>query len=287
MQATGGQKGGSEKLGDLIKQEQGKSAYPPISLPVAVGAGRFWRPAFEILATAAAVVLVAGILFPSFGAMRERSRQVACSQNLGQIGRAMAAFSGDNDGLLGNMTVKTGSPWWKIGDQGSEIQSNTRYPWRLVKGGYVDSRAFVCPGHCGGSPVHLTTAQMAALNDFPLRSNISYSFGLLCDKNNSLTKRSRRIIAADLNPVFQQISFQTSSYRKLNEFERIQLDEQLRRMMSYSHRKNGQNVLFCDGSVKFIESRVINDDDIFTIKDVDTYTGKETPCDVNDVFLVP
>lgn len=287
MRSASAKTGGTRKLEDLIKEEQKKSNYAPVFASGTVGAGRFWRPAFEILATAAAVVLVAGILFPSFGAMRDRSRQVACSQNLGQIGRAMAAFGGDNNGLLGNVKVKTGSPWWKIGDEGSETQSNTRYPWQLVKGGYVDGRAFVCGGHCEGKPVSYSTSQMAALNDFPSRCNISYSFALLCDKNNSLTKRSRRIIAADLNPIFQKISFQSSSCRKLNEFERVQLNEQLRRMMSLNHRKNGQNALFCDGSVEFVEARIINNDDIFTVKDVDTYTGKETPCDVNDIFLVP
>ena len=287
MLAASAKTAGSQKLDDLIKQEQTNAEFSPIPAPVRSGMGRFWRPAFEILATAAAVVLVAGVLFPSFGAMRDHSRQVACAQNLGQIGRAMAAFGEDNKGRVGDIKVKSGSPWWKIGQQGPEIESNTRYVWQLVKQGYVDGKVFVCGGHGGGQPVNLSTEQMAGMHDFPLRSNISYSVMLLCDKNNSLTKRSRKIIASDMNPIFQRISFDVSSYQKLSEFERVQLNEQLRRMMSLNHRKNGQNVLYCDGTVEFVDMRVINGDDIFTIKGVDVYTGKETPCDVDDVFLVP
>ena len=67
----------------------------------------------------------------------------------------------------------------------------------------MDGKAFVCAGHSGAKPVCCGTEQMAALNDFPSRNNISYSFVLLCDKNNNLTKRPQKIIAADLNPIFQ------------------------------------------------------------------------------------
>lgn len=278
---------GSSKLQALLKEEQQNPEYLPAPVSTPVGAGRFWRPVFEILATAAAVVLAAGILFPSFGAMRDRSRQIACAQNLGQIGQALATFGNDHDGRISDIKVNAGSPWWKIGYQGPENQSNTRYPWQLVKGGYVDGRVFVCGGHIEASPVQYDTAQMAALDDFPSRRHISYSFMLLCDSNNSLTKRARRIIAADLNPVFQQVSYQVSAYHTLNEFERVLLNEQMRQVMSSNHRKKGQNVLACDGSTEFLTTRIMNGDDFFTVNGIDVYTGKESPCDPDDDFLAP
>ena len=278
---------GNGKLQALLKEEQKNTTFLPTPAPSYVIPGRPWRPVFELLATAAAIMLVAGIIFPAFGAMRERSRQIACTDNLGQVGRAMAAFGSDHNGLISDIKVKAGSPWWKIGYEGPEVHSNTRYPWQLVKDGYVDGRVFVCGGHIQGSPVRYDAAQMASLNDFPSRRHISYSFMILCDENNSLTKRSRRIIASDMNPLFQQIPFQTSLYQKLNEFDRILLNEPLRRMMSSNHRAKGQNSLFCDGSVEFMKTRIVNNDDIFTVKDVEAYTGKETPCDPEDVFLAP
>lgn len=279
---------GTSKLEALLKEEQQSREYHPVSEPVLSGASRFWRPAFELLATAAAIVLAAGILFPSFGAMRERSRQVVCAGNLRQIGHGMAAFGGDHNGRIGEVMVKSGSPWWKIGHQGPEIHSNTRYVWQLVKGGYVDGSVFVCGGDRDGSSVQYNAAQMTGLQDFPSRRNISYSFILLCDKDaNSLTRRSRRIVASDLNPLFKQVPFQPSIYDRLNEFERIQLDEQMRQMMSVNHRHKGQSVLFSDGSVEFITTRIVNNDDIFTVQGVDVYRGKETPCNPDDIFLAP
>lgn len=275
------------KLHALLKQEQKNSEFLPAPAVSYKGAGRFWRPVFELLATAAAILLVAGILFPSFGAMRERSRQIACAGNLGQIGRAMAAFGNEHNGLISDIKVKAGSPWWKIGYEGPDIQSNTCYPWQLVRDGYVDGRVFICGGHIQGEPLRYNAAQMASLKDFPSRRHISFSFMIICDDNNSLTKSSRRIIASDMNPLFQKIPFQTSLYQKLNEFDRIHLDEKTRTLMSFNHRAKGQNSLFCDGSVEFMKTRIINNDDIFTVKDVDVYTGKEIPCDPEDVFLAP
>jgi len=280
----------SNRLADLLKSEQNNRNYmaaQPMPQAVAAKPRRFWHPLTEMAAAAAAVVLIAGILVPSFGSMRQHSRQVACENNLRQIGQAMAAFAGDNNGRLGQVRVEAGSPWWKIGYQGPENHSNTRYAWQLVKGGYADGKVFVCGGQVAGKCVQYQPAQVAVLNDFPSRDHINYSFLLLCDKNQDITQRSRRIIAADSNPVFQKIPSQNAIYQKFNEFERILLNEQLRQMMSTNHRKKGQNVLYCDGSAEFIRTRIINHDDIFTVKDVQVYTGKETPCDPADIFLVP
>lgn len=278
----------SNRLADLLKSEQDNRNYLSAgAVPAAVKPRRFWHPLMEMSAAAAAVVLIAGILVPSFGSMRQHSRQVACENNLRQIGQAMAAFAGDNSGRMGDVRVQAGSPWWKIGYQGPENHSNTRYPWQLVKGGYVSGTVFLCGGQVAGKRVQYQPDQIAALNDFPSRDHINYSFLLLCDKNQNITQRSRRIIAADSNPVFQKIPSQNAIYQKLNEFERILLNEQLRQMMSSNHWKKGQNVLYCDGSVEFMRTRIVNGDDIFTVKDVEAYTGKEAPCDPADIFLVP
>ncbi len=278
---------GNSKLEALLKEEQENEEYAPAGAPELTGAGRFWRPAFEILATAAAILLVAGILFPSLGAMREHSRQVACGDNLQQGGRALAAFSNDHNGQIATVRVPAGAPWWKTGCQEPDVQSNTRYIFQLVKGGYVDGRAFLCNGHQDARPKQYSETELAELHDFPSRRQVSYSFMLLSDENNKLQQRPRRIIAADLNPLFQRVSYQPTVYRKLNEFERIELSQQLREMMSPNHRNKGQNALFSDGSVTFIKTRIYNQNDIFTIQDVDVYTGREAPVDPDDIFLVP
>jgi hypothetical protein len=95
------------------------------------------------------------------------------------------------------------------------------------------------------------------------------------------------VVAGDLNPVFEKIPCQQNIYQKLNEFEKVLLNEQLRQTMSGSHGCRGQNILYSDGSVTFIRTRVVDGDDIFTVSGVDTYTGCEIPSDARDVFLAP
>ena len=278
---------GSSKLEALLQEEQENQEYAPAGAPELTGAGRFWRPVFEILATAAAILLVAGIVFPTLGAIREHSRQFACANNLRQFGRALAAFSNDHNGQIATVRVPVGSPWWKIGCQEPDVQSNTRYVFQLVKGGYVDASAFLCNGHQDAHPKQYSETELAELHDFPSRYQVSYSFMLLSDENNNLQQRPRRIIAADLNPLFQRVSYQPTVYRKQNEFERIELSQQLREMMSPNHRNRGQNALYSDGSVTFIMTRIHNQYDIYTIQDVDVYTGREAPIVTEDIFLAP
>ncbi|MCI0498856.1 MAG: hypothetical protein L0Y36_04130 [Planctomycetales bacterium] len=246
----------------------------------------FFRPAFEILATAASITLIAGILFPSFVSLRRHAQQNTCAYNQGQISKAFSSLA-SNDGALASTRVQAGSPWWKIGDQGSETQSNTRYPFHLVKQGYIDGRMFVCPGDKQAKCLTDTPAHLGQLNDFPSRSNISYSFILWHDKNSNPFTGSRRIIAGDLNPVFRKILFQQNTYRQRDEFEQVLLDEELKKILSDNHRCRGQNILYSDGSIEFTKSRIINGDDIFTIHGVDIYIGREIPASVLDTFLTP
>ena len=251
---------------------------------------RFLRPVFEILAAAASIALVAGIMFPSLGAVRAHSRQVACERNLGRVGTAFASLAGDNHGRLSQAAIKAGSPWWKIGDQGQETQSNTRYPFMLVKFGYVDGKVFMCKGNRNAQPVKYQSSD-TQMCDFPSRNNINYSFILFSGGNTNPFGGSRKIIASDTNPVFdpvfKKIPCQQSFYQKMNEFEKILLNEQIRKMMSQNHCDRGQNILYSDGSVEFAKDRVVNGDDIFTVHGVDAYTGRETPAGEDDIFLVP
>lgn len=272
----------------LLKQQQ---QYVPAESAAAKGRfellrTRYFRPVFEGLAAAAAIAIVAGMVFPSLGLMRQHSRQVACGQNMAQVGTAFAGFMNDQNPRMSDMKIKDGAPWWKIGYNSPETQSNTRYVWQLVKQGYVPADAFICNGRNGAAPVQLTKEQMATLNDFPSRGNVSYSF-VIFNEGTFRPAKSRNVVAGDLNPVFEKIPCQQSIYQKLNEFEKVLLNEQLRQMMSGNHAGRGQNILFSDGSVQFIRTRLVNGDDIFTVSGVDSYTGRETPADARDIFLAP
>ncbi len=277
-------KPGQSNLERLLAAEQQKPAFTPAEQsrksPV------FPRKFYDIMAAAAAMILIAGVAFPTFASMRAHSQRVTCEANMARVGQGLSSLIRDNERLSG-VKLAAGSPWWKIGDQGSQPQSNTRVAWQLIKQDYVKPETFICAGHKGGQPV--TSQQLLEqLHDFPCRNNISYSFMIICDSMGSMEGKSRRIIMSDMNPVFRRIpECGNRQYDRLNEFEKVLLTDQLKKMSSPNHGTRGQNVLYCDGSVEYVKQRIVNGDDIFTVRGVETYTGTETPRDENDVFLVP
>ncbi|MEJ5259760.1 MAG: hypothetical protein WHS88_06180 [Anaerohalosphaeraceae bacterium] len=278
-----------KRLDELLEDESRKTLPIDFSSPSSVSESkpRVLKIAFEIAAMAAAVVLVSGLLLPAVSAMRDHSRQVACSVNLGRIGRALSAYADDNDGRFASAQLQPGQPWWMVGDQGDQPRSSTRFVWQLVRLGYVGGENFVCPGHRDGCAVQYNSASMSGLKDFPSPQNISYSVMLRCGQNKTAQSGQRRIILSDMNPVFVSFRKRTNCTAQRDEYERVLLNEDLKKLLSPNHNQRGQNVLFCDGSVEFLASRFYQEDDIFTVRGVEAYTGREVPADEKDIFLVP
>ncbi len=287
------QQSSSSKCLDELLEEQsrktvslGSSSFQPI-IPPSKTKTPFLKVAFEFAALAAAIVLISGLLLPAFSAMRAHSRQVACSMNLGCIGRALAAYADDNDGRFASARLQPGQPWWMVGDQSEQPCSSTRYVWQLVRLGYVAGEDFICPGHFEGRPVRDNAEAIIQLRDFPSPENISYSVMLLCRPGKLAEAGQRRIVLSDMNPVFISFRRRVSCANQRDEYEKVLLNEDLKKLLSPNHNQRGQNVLFCDSSVEFLASRLYQNDDIFTVRGVETYTGREVPADEQDIFLVP
>jgi len=282
----------SSRLNELLEQERNTAPLVTSQKIESSGHSRknyFLRPIFEVLAAAASIAIVAGILFPSFGFARSKYQQVACQNNMRTLGAGFASFMNDynNNSELSQVKVKAGSPWWKVGDQGQQVQSNTRLPFMLVKGGYVDGRAFMCKGDENAKLLKCQGDTLGQLFDFPSHKNVSYSFTLFCDNNTGSLLAPQKVIAGDLNPVFKRVRCEKSAFQEMDEFIKLRLNEQLKQSMSENHSGRGQNLLYGDGSVKYTTTRVLNGDDIFTVNGVDSYTGREVPTRENDIFLAP
>ncbi len=88
---------------------------------------------------------------------------------------------------------------------------------------------------------------------------------------------------SDLNPLFERLPQNYSTPLKL------QLDKGLLTLNSINHNRRGQNVMFGDGCIKFVEMRHIGipEDDIFTLQNTDIYQGVEVPSCETDAFLAP
>jgi len=242
----------------------------------------FWYDIFGRLATAAVFVIVGSALITG-GKMatnyaRQMSWQTKCSSQMASLFNGLSNYKNDNNGQMPALASAAGSPWWKVGDQGSEDVSNTRRMWVLARNGYVKHDAFMCPAT---RPSCDFSCNPKEYNDFPKRIYVTYSFRVGCP-NAGLEKMGRQVIIADMSPIFMNVS---AAEKELN----VSLSDALMKKNSPNHGGRGQNVLFCDGSVVFVKGHTVDVsmDDIYTIQGKQTYQGVEVPTSEADVFLAP
>jgi len=246
-----------------------------------------WRNISQRLTMAAAFMIVGGIMLTALNLVsklaRQKSWQQMCQMQLANIWQGISNYSSDNNGQLPAVATTAGEPWWKIGYQGKENYSNTRPVWLLVKGGYVNPSYFVCPGVTNGKKFQLDPAQIKnCYNDFPDRKCVTYSFRIMQNKAPRESMFGGKILMSDSNPLFEELPDHS---RQLI----LQLNDKLLTINSMGHNRNGQNILFGDGSVKFVNGRRIgiDNDDIFTLWNTPVYKGCEVPTCEADVFLAP
>ena len=262
------------RLESLLAKEQTKEV---------AGRNHFWRGLGELVAAAAAVVIFTAVLVVPLNFARQKAWQQRCQMNLRQISQGVNQYGLDYDDRLPTVATTTGAPWWKVGYQGKENHSNTRHIWLLPKGGYVAPECFVCPGRSKGKFLKFEPSEVKNYNDFPSRDTMTYSLRIRCDKSMDRTAGAPKALISDLNPLFERLPQNFA-----NDFK-LKLDKKLLGLNSINHGRRGQNVLFCDGSSKFVKKRYvgITEDDIFTLQDTNTYEGTEVPSCETDAFLAP
>lgn len=262
------------QLAQLLAVEQTKK------VPVSTG---FWRNLTEMAAIAASIMLIVGVLVPTMGYARQKHWQKKCGMQLGSYFQGLSNYISDHDGHQPSVATTAGAPWWKVGYQGKENQSNTRRIYLLVRDNYVVPGIFICPGNKAGRKLRIESSEIRAYKDFPDRRYVTYSFKISCSTTQGGGKLlCRKVIMADLNPLFEELPNYDSPLK-------VRLDKQLLTVNSNGHNRRGQNVLFDDGSVEFLKTRRTGDahDDIFTLQDTDIYQGIEVPSCETDFFLAP
>ena len=245
-----------------------------------------WYNIGRKLATAAAFMIVGTVMITAFNLVmkfaRQKSWQQRCQMQLANIWQGTSNYISDNDGQLPAVATTVGEPWWKIGYQGKENYSNTRPVWLLVKGSYVDSSYFVCPGVASGKKIQIDPSEIKKYNDFPDRKYVTYSFRITRSGTPIENMSRGKILMSDLNPLFEKLPDHKGQLI-------LRPSGDLLTVNSVGHNRNGQNILFGDGSVKFVKVRRvgIDNDDIFTLWNTPVYKGCEVPSSEADVFLAP
>ncbi|MBC8469455.1 MAG: hypothetical protein H8D56_08280 [Planctomycetes bacterium] len=265
---------GQQQLRELLATEQTKK------VTIKIGA---WRNMSQKAAVAALIIFSIGVLVPTLKSLHLRSLRQRCQMQMGSVFQGLRNYISDYDDQTPAVASIAGAPWWKLGDQGGENHSNTRNVYLLSKGDYVDVENFVCPACKGDVPLKLTDSQIKRLKDFPSRRYVTYSFQINCRRTSNGKLLCRKVIMADMNPLFENLPEDFSK-----QF-RLQLTRTLLTLNSINHNRRGQNVLFGDGHIKFLKTRFIgfSEDDIYTLQDTDVYQGCEVPSCETDFFLAP
>ncbi len=238
----------------------------------------------DIIAVAASIILIFGLLYPVSRNARLRSQQLACATQLGRIGFASNNYASDNNGYLPRLPRQAGAKWWSVGQPGS----NSSNAYLMVRQGYLPGQVFLCPGVDNKSVqlrLQINPQQLKTMQDFPGREYVNYSFRLIISRqpltrdniNNALP------IISDQNPIFARFDSE-----KRTELDLTQ-DKKLLMSNSPNHANRGQNLLFPDGSVRFVTDRLYQSgperDDIFTIRATFRYRGTELPKSDGDIFI--
>jgi prepilin-type N-terminal cleavage/methylation domain-containing protein/prepilin-type processing-associated H-X9-DG protein len=114
---------------------------------------RIHRPGFtliELLTVIAIIGILAAILIPVVGRVRESARQAVCASNLRQITMGMLVYATEHDGRLPAMG-SAGSPhvddwvYWQAPDDRNHLRHHSNSALMPYVGGAVDVNLFRCP----------------------------------------------------------------------------------------------------------------------------------------------
>ncbi|MBN2272258.1 MAG: hypothetical protein JXN61_16730 [Sedimentisphaerales bacterium] len=260
---TGAANSGHLGLEELLADEQER--------PVTGKIG-FWRNLGEMVAVAAAVMLVAGVLLPVFNRARQDYWKQRCQAQLSSIFGGLSNYVEDHDGRPPAVAAKPGQQW------------NTQCLYLPFKLGYIkDSALFICPGRDSSRAAQFDISRVAECDDFPSRQYVTYSPRKRCANSPNAHGLCEGPMLSDRNPIFDDGAAVTFKKR---------LDQAIMRANSKNHRGKGQNVLYHDGSVKFITIRLVAEDDIFALTEGMDCGDEVDDCEMlpaheADVFLAP
>lgn len=217
----------------------------------------------ELVALAACLAIIVGIMFPGVTRRNHVAVQARCAQNLA----AVAGGFGQYAAMFG------GQPRVYMPPPNNFIRRPMRnHMAPVIQIRLIVPAQLVCPTQTGEIP----TEEEVRQNVGAFLNNVHFRFYSVQNPNGpatSVANPSAMPMLADPNPMFTG-----------GRYVPKQADAN-----SYAHRGRGQNTLFQDGSVQFLPTPVIGNpsDNIWRAEDIDNYTGTETPSAATDAFLVP
>ncbi len=234
----------------------------------------------DVIGIAAIVVLAIGLGVPGLMHARERSDRLACTRNLQMLGTGVQQYASTfGSSLPFAGFAQAGNSWLPSDDPQITTVPNRRHVFLLLRRNFVrDPRVFVCPSQ---HDVPMPMDAVAQRSDFLEPRNVSYAYQNMAGVRPSPKRDAADLpILSDDNPLFAD-GLPLFDARRLGIGDPAQSN-------SHAHRSAGQNILTLDGRVKWTTTpnSGVNGDNIWTLEDVDEYTGQEGPSKSTDAHLL-
>lgn len=232
----------------------------------------------DLLAAAAAIVLLVGMGVPGVLNMRARNQRIGCSHNLAMLGQGLQQYAATYASALPFSGWNARKSWLATEAANQEVVANRQHMYPLLQAAFVaDPRLFICPSQ---RDVPMTRQLVTQCRTFPDVRNLSYAYYNMAGVRPSVDDNPALPILADDNPLF------ADGVPMLDLRRWLQSDPNS--INSRAHRGAGQNVLSLDGHVQFATTpRVgLDGDNIWTLQNVAEYTGREGPRIAGDAHLL-
>lgn len=232
----------------------------------------------DLVATAAILVFIVGLGVPALLQVRERSQRIACSANLARVGQGLAAYATTFGSSLPFAGWGSQSSWQPTSDPRLQTVENRRHVYRLLPAGLVPTRFFVCPS---SNDAPMPADQVPFHSDFLESRNLSYAYQNMAGVRPTYESNPDLPVLADDNPAFDDGRPLLSLSQRLRLVDPTQAN-------SRAHANRGQNILTLGGRVKWTTTPNVgvDGDNIWTLRGVDRYTGREGPQAATDSHLI-
>ncbi len=228
----------------------------------------------DLVAVAACILLLVGVLVPGVSEVRSRSRRAMCASNLGSIFRGVSLYQDAFAGALPFAGNSADAAWLPGAAPDRPYASNSRHLYLLLKLELgPQPRHFVCPACSMSKP--MTAEGLAGRDDFAHCCSNSYSSLNLAGCNPNIRPKRAIPYLGDRNPLFVDARFDPS----------IDPDK----TNSPAHGGKGQTVLALDGSITWTTTPFYGPkrDNLWLIENIRKYTGTESCTCPEDAQLVP